>query len=65
MGNTKKIILALLMLLPTYVSTMAASGETKIRENELQKLAIALMATKQLYVDSVDGSKLVEDAIRG
>ena len=61
----KKIILALLMLLPACVGTMAQGGDTKVREAELQKLAIAIVATKQLYVDSVDGKKLVEDAIRG
>lgn len=31
----------------------------------MRKLAIAEMATKSLYVDSVDENKLVEDAIRG
>lgn len=53
------------MLLPACVGTMAQGSDTRVREGELQKLAIAIVATKQLYVDSVDGKKLVEDAIRG
>ncbi len=61
----KKILFALLMLLPVSVGTMAQGSDAKSRESNLQKMAIALMATKQLYVDSVDGKKLVEDAIRG
>ena len=34
-------------------------------ESAMRKLAIAEMATVNLYVDSVDENKLVEDAIRG
>ena len=34
-------------------------------ENSLRKLQIAEMAIKSLYVDEVDETKLVEDAIRG
>ena len=34
-------------------------------DSPLRKLQIAEMAVKNLYVDSVDEKKLVEDAIRG
>jgi carboxyl-terminal processing protease len=46
------------------------SGEAQIRfstgkDSPMRKLQIAEMAVTNLYVDSVDESKLVEDAIRG
>ena len=37
----------------------------KNSESTLRKLAIATMAISSLYVDSVDDTKLAEDAIRG
>ena len=47
---------------------MPLSAQMRIGSNSesaLRKLAIAEMATVNLYVDSVDENKLVEDAIRG
>ena len=48
--------------------TLTASAQLRIRENEeppLRKLQYAEVAITNLYVDSVDEKKLVEDAIRG
>ena len=48
--------------------TVSASAQMKINMGEdspLRKLQIAEIATTNLYVDSVDENKLVEDAIRG
>lgn len=58
----KRHILSILALL------LAMSSQAQLRfgnETPMQKLQIAEMAVKELYVDSVDESKLVEDAIRG
>ena len=47
---------------------MPLSAQLRIKsssESAMRKLAIAQMATVNLYVDSVDENKLVEDAIRG
>ena len=52
------------MLLLMSTSAMA-QGEKKTTDATLQKMLISIMATKQLYVDSVDDKKLVEDAIKG
>ena len=52
------------LLLPA----VSASAQMKINMGEdapLRKLQIAEIATTNLYVDSVDENKLVEDAIRG
>ena len=57
------ILAAMLLLLPA-----AASAQFRInnRENSpLRKLQFAEVAINNLYVDSVDEQKLVEDAIRG
>lgn len=58
--------LATLLLL--FVAVLTAHSQTrsgKGEESSLHKLAIATVAVKSLYVDSVDDKKLVEDAIRG
>ena len=47
---------------------MEVNAQMSIRMGEdspLRKLQIAEIATNNLYVDSVDEAKLVEDAIRG
>ena len=48
--------------------TLTASAQLRIRGNEeppMRKLQYAEVAITNLYVDSVDEKKLVEDAIRG
>ena len=60
----KKIILAALTLL-TAMSTQAQMHINMGEDSPLRKLQIAEIATNNLYVDSVDEKKLVEDAIRG
>ena len=48
--------------------TLTASAQLRIRGNEeppMRKLQYAEVAISNLYVDSVDEKKLVEDAIRG
>lgn len=48
------------------ISTNVFAQKPSVVSGEaMRKLAIAEMATKSLYVDSVDENKLVEDAIRG
>lgn len=50
------------------LTVLSASAQMKIdfsRESPLRKLQIAEMAVTNLYVDSVDEKKLVEDGIRG
>ena len=52
------------------LSLLTLSGNAQMRINmgedsPLRKLQIAEIATTNLYVDSVDEAKLVEDAIRG
>ena len=54
-------ILSLLPLCPISVSAQRAT----INAEALRKLQIAEMAVTNLYVDSVDEQKLVEDGIRG
>ena len=61
----KKVVLyaVILSLLP-----LGASAQLRINIGEdapLRKLQIAEMAINNLYVDSVDEQKLVEDGIRG
>ena len=56
-----KLIVAFLLLIAT-----GSTAQIKISRNTpLQKLINVEMAINQLYVDSVDEGKLVEDAIRG
>ena len=48
--------------------SLSASAQLRINMSEdspLRKLQMAEIATANLYVDSVDEKKLVEDAIRG
>ena len=52
----------LLVLLLTLVAGTSANAQ---RQHPLRKLQLAEMAISQLYVDSVNQPKLVEDAIRG
>ena len=64
MRQTKAMLLVMAMIM------MATSMQSQIRINlgensPLRKLQIAEMATANLYVDSVNEEKLVEDAIRG
>ena len=64
MNKILKTILCAVFLLPA----ISASAQMKINMGEdspLRKLQIAEIATTNLYVDSVDENKLVEDAIRG
>ena len=44
---------------------LAVIGMHAQNDSELRKLGIAEMAIKSLYVEEVDETKLVEDAIRG
>ena len=57
-----KRILAVAVL--TVLMALTASAQTDV-ENQLRKLNLAELAIVNLYVDSVDEVKLVEDAIRG
>ena len=54
-------LLFLFTFSPLYAQMRLNMGE----DSPLRKLQIAEMATANLYVDSVDEAKLVEDAIRG
>lgn len=58
----KKI--AILTLLLAF-SVMAEAQKPHMSEQALRKLQISAMALTELYVDTVDSEKLVEDAIRG
>ena len=56
------------ILMVALLGTVSASAQMRIRMGEdspLRKLQIAEMAVTNLYVDSVDEQKLVEDGIRG
>ncbi len=60
----KTVLFAAMLSLPI----MGVNAQMSIRMGEdspLRKLQIAEIATNNLYVDSVDEAKLVEDAIRG
>ena len=57
-NEMKKVLYAAMLLL------LSLSAQAQIPES-LRKLQIAEYATVNLYVDSVDENKLVEDAIRG
>ena len=52
------------VLYAAMLSLLSLSAQAQIPES-LRKLQIAEYATVNLYVDSVDENKLVEDAIRG
>lgn len=58
----------LLLLLPALLVSMSVSAQFRLNMGEnspLRKIMIADMAIQSLYVDSVNESKLAEDAIRG
>lgn len=56
----------LLFILPLFLIAMLSTAQKpEIALSENNKLRIAEAAIMQLYVDSIDESKLVEDAIRG
>ena len=62
----------LYLLFAILLGTNAAMAQQKSNEHDkdidielLRKLQIAQLAITQLYVDSVDQNKLVEDAING
>lgn len=57
----KFIILALSLA----ISAVAVAQKPKIAEAALRKLQISAVAISELYVDSVNSDKLVEDGIRG
>jgi len=63
MMTKMKRILALTAAL--VLLTMGASGQRQVEMDQLRKLTTAWAAIEALYVDSVDGKKLTEDAIRG
>ena len=63
-----RIILASVMLLLTNVSCGFAQSRSSISDvdvTQVRKLQMAQLAITQLYVDSVNQKKVVEDAIRG
>lgn len=61
----KKLWMAAALSLLAWTSADAQMQMSKDTENQLRKLQIAEFAISNLYVDSVDEKKLVEDAIRG
>lgn len=58
------VVTLILALLPC-ASLHAQRGNRSLNDELLRKLQIAELAISELYVDSVDQPKLVEDAIRG
>lgn len=58
------VVTLILALLPC-ASLHAQRGNRSLNDEMLRKLQIAELAISELYVDSVDQPKLVEDAIRG
>ncbi len=63
-----RIILASVMLLLTSVScgfAQSRSSAPEVDVTQVRKLQMAQLAITQLYVDSVNQKKVVEDAIRG
>lgn len=58
-------ITALAALLTTYTTADAQIRMNLGKDSPMRKLQIAEMAITNLYVDSVDENRLVEDAIRG
>ena len=62
----RRITTLLVTLAVLTVTTLQAQVKLNMNEKSpLRKLQIAELATSNLYVDSVDENKLVEDAIRG
>ena len=61
----RKSVLAAAALLALSVTAQAQIRISRGDDSPLRKLSIAEMAVTNLYVDSVDEHKLVEDAIRG
>lgn len=57
-------LLALLFTLPT-LAQRVPQGMENIDVEQIRKLQLAQLAITQLYVDSVDQKKIVEDAING
>ena len=55
------LLLCLFTILPSHAQFRISNGD----ESPLRKLQFSEMAISNLYVDSVDEKKLVEDAIRG
>lgn len=65
-GKASKAIMVLLLYLSTSLPLTAQNMRVNFgSDSPLRKLQIAEMAVNNLYVDSVDEKKLVEDAIRG
>ncbi len=61
----KKFLIIIASFLIITVFSIAKEKEYKIDFPPVKKLSMAEMAVETYYVDSVDGNKLVEDAIRG
>ena len=64
------LVVGLLLITPSLIGRAGVGLRAQMRVNmgensPLRKLQIAEIATTNLYVDSVDENKLVEDAIRG
>lgn len=64
------LVVGLLLITPSLIGRVGVGLRAQMRVNmgensPLRKLQIAEIATTNLYVDSVDENKLVEDAIRG
>ncbi len=61
----KSLILLALLCIGTVLPTQAQIRIDMGKDSPLRKLQIAELAVTNLYVDSVDENKLVEDAIKG
>ena len=57
----RNILLALILILGTFVM----SADKKKSAQNMKKLMNAEFVISEFYVDSIDDTKLVEDAIRG
>ena len=64
MNNMRKVLYAVMLSL-LFTNTNAQFRADRGEDSPLRKLQYAEMAINNLYVDSVDEQKLVEDAIRG
>ena len=64
-GRIKSILIALPFYFFTFLPLHAQMTVNLSPDSPLRKLQIAEVAVNNLYVDSVDEKKLVEDAIRG
>ena len=60
-----KILSLMVLAMLTMAGHLSAQTHYNNDESPLRKLSIAELAVSNLYVDSVDEKKLVEDAIRG